>query len=172
MYQFCRIGVTLTMLLNSNVYASQLETLFQSGAQQKLFTNEKKVNFYMFASLGLSDQILRQMLDYTKIYNGIIVLRGVEDNSFKKMSEHIQRLTKEDEELAIIIDPTLFKKFNVEQVPTYVLAKQEKCPAGVSCQAHYDKIIGNITPKYALEKFVEKGELPSEAKALLGAKAK
>ena len=121
----------------------------------------------MFASLGLSDTILRQMFDYAKIYNGVIVLRGAEDNSFKKTAEHIGRLAKEGEEAAIIIDPTLFKQFQVERVPTYILAKQGKCPMGMSCKPNYDKIIGNITPKYALEKFVEKGELFLEAKALL-----
>ena len=110
------------------------------------------------------------MLDYAKIYNGVIVLKGIENNSFKQTAEHVQRLSKEGEEAAIIIDPTLFKQFEVERVPAYILAKQEKCPAGLSCKPSYDKITGNITPKYALEKFVEKGELFLEAKALLEAK--
>ena len=110
------------------------------------------------------------MLDYAKIYNGVIVLRGLKNNSFKQTAEHVQRLSKEGEEAAIIIDPTLFKQFEVERVPAYILAKQEKCPVGLSCKPSYDKITGNITPKYALEKFVEKGELFLEAKALLEAK--
>ena len=98
------------------------------------------------------------------------MLKGIENNSFKQTAEHIQRLSKEGEEAAIIIDPTLFKQFEVERVPAYILAKQEKCPAGLSCKPSYDKIIGNITPKYALEKFVEKGDLPLEAKLLLRGK--
>lgn len=139
----------------------------QKNVENKLFSKKESVDFYMFASLGLSDTILRQMFDYARFYNGVIVLRGAEDNSFKKTAEHIGRLAKEGEEAAIIIDPTLFKQFQVERVPTYILAKQGKCPMEMSCKPNYDKIIGNITPKYALEKFVEKGELFLEAKALL-----
>ncbi len=135
--------------------------------EKNIFSKKENVDFYIFASLGLSDTTLKQMVDYAKIYNGVIVLRGAEDNSFKKTTEHIGRLVKEGEEAAIIIDPILFKQFQVERVPTYVLTKQEKCPMGMSCKPIYDKIIGNITPKYALEKFVEKGDLFLEAKALL-----
>ncbi len=137
--------------------------------ENKLFLNDKTIDFYMFASFSLSDETLAQMLDYAKIYNGIIVLRGIKNNSFKQTSERIQHLTKEGEEAAIIIDPTLFKRYAVERVPSYVLVKQEKCPVGMSCNPSYDKIIGNITPKYALEKFAEKGDLSKEAKNLLGA---
>ena len=56
----------------------------QKNLENKLFSKKENVDFYMFASLGLSDTILRQMFDYAKIYNGAIVLRGAEDNSFKK----------------------------------------------------------------------------------------
>lgn len=138
--------------------------------EKNIFSKEENVDFYMFASFGLSDSLLRQMLDYAKIYNGVIVLKGIENNSFKQTAEHIQRLSKEGEEAAIIIDPTLFKQFEVERVPAYILAKQEKCPVGISCKPSYDKITGNITPKYALEKFAEKGDLSLEAKLLLGSK--
>lgn len=138
--------------------------------EKNIFSKEENVDFYMFASFGLSDSLLRQMLDYAKIYNGVIVLKGIENNSFKQTAEHIQRLSKEGEEAAIIIDPTLFKQFEVERVPAYILAKQEKCPVGISCKPSYDKITGNITPKYALEKFAEKGDLSLEAKLLLRSK--
>ncbi len=138
--------------------------------EKNIFSKEENVDFYMFASFGLSDSLLRQMLDYAKIYNGVIVLRGLKNNSFKQTAEHVQRLSKEGEEAAIIIDPTLFKQFEVERVPAYILAKQEKCPVGLSCKPSYDKITGNITPKYALEKVAEKGELSLEAKVLLEAR--
>ncbi len=134
----------------------------------RMFTRGEEVNFYMFASFSLSDTHLRQMMDYAKTYNGVIVFRGIENNSFKKTAEHIQSLAKEGEEASIIIDPTLFKEFQITQVPSYVLAKRGQCPVGVSCKANYDKIIGNVTPKYALEEFAEQGELSQEAQVLLG----
>ena len=138
--------------------------------KKNIFSQEERVDFYMFASLGLSDLTLRQMFEYAKLYNGTIVLRGIENNSFRQTSEHIQRLIKEKEEVAIIIDPTLFNRFGVVTVPGYILAKEEKCPAGISCKPRYDKITGNITPRYALEKFAEKGDLFVEAQNLLKVK--
>ena len=162
-----KIILTMAVILQMNfVEATSLESGFEN-TKNKLFVHKESVDFYMFASLGLSDVLLRQMLDYAKNYNGVIVLRGIENNSFRQTADHIQRLAREGEEAAIIIDPTLFKRFQVEQVPSYVLTKEEKCPVGVSCKPSFDKITGNITPKYALEKFVEKGDLFKEAKKLL-----
>lgn len=160
--------IVFTQVFTSFVKASEFENIFEETAKQK-FTQGEEVNFYMFASFSLSDTHLRQMMDYAKAYNGVIVFRGIESNSFQKTGEHIQVLAKEGEEASIIIDPTLFKEFQVVQVPSYVLAKREECPVGVTCRAYYDKITGSITPKYALEKFVEKGDLSKEAQDLLEA---
>lgn len=138
-----------------------------STINQNFFQKNEEINFYMFASFGLSDNILRQMIDYAKTYNGTIVLRGLENNSFKSTAEHIQKLVNEDEEAAIIIDPILFTKFEIKQVPAYVIVKQEACATQMSCSNSYDKISGNITPKFALEKFIEKGELSNKAAKIL-----
>ena len=141
----------------------------QRANLNKMFKQEEEVNFYIFASFTLSDTHLRQMMDYAKMYNGVIVFSGIENNSFQKTGEHIQGLARDGDEASIIIDPTLFKEFQIDQVPTYVLARREKCPVGMTCGASYDKIIGSITPKYALEKFAKQGDLTREAQDLLEA---
>lgn len=163
----------LCLLGSREIYANELkhngiEALLDNNVTQKIFVAEENVHFYMFASLGLSDNLLKQMFEYARLYKGTIVLRGIEDNSFIKTSDHIQRVAKEGEAAAIIIDPTLFKEFQITKVPSYVLTKSQKCPVGVSCKKNYDRIIGNITPKYALEKFSEKGDLFNEARIILG----
>lgn len=140
----------------------------QKSDFNKMFNQDETVNFYMFASFSLSDTHLRQMMDYAKMYNGVIVFRGIENNSFQKMGKHIQSLARDGDEASIIIDPTLFKEFQIVQVPSYVLSRRGKCPVGTSCKVEYDKIIGNMTPKYALERFIEKGELSQVAQGLLG----
>ena len=158
--------LVLMQISTSFAKANGLENIFEETAK-KNFTQEEEVNFYMFASFSLSDTHLRQMMDYAKAYNGVIVFRGIENNSFKKTGEHIQALARDGDEASIIIDPTLFKEFQIVQVPSYVLAKNGKCPVGISCRADYDKIIGSVTPKYALEKFAEQGDLSKEAQDLL-----
>lgn len=162
----CNLGIKVEAFSSDNVeFLSDKKTYFN-----KIFNQDVTVDFYMFASFSLSDTHLRQMMDYAKIYNGVIVFRGMENNSFTETAEHIQKLSKEGDEASIIIDPTLFKEFEIVQIPSYVLAKRDRCPVGINCKAEYDKIIGNITPKYALERFVEKGDLSQEAQSLLGVK--
>lgn len=169
----CALCLIILLLSNARTYASNLDNdeitrLIDNKVNKQLFIKKEEVNFYMFASLSLSDNILKQMLEYAELYNGVVVLRGIEDNSFVKTTNHILRIAREESKAAIIIDPTLFKKYKVVQVPAYVLAKIENCPAGMSCHPYFDKISGNITPKFALEKILEKGDLKNEAQTLLG----
>lgn len=136
-------------------------------SKTKPFLSKEEINFYIFASFSLNDNVLKQMIDYAKTYDTQIVFRGLENNSFKLTAEHIQKIVKEDDEASIIIDPTLFTKFEIKQVPSFILAKEEACADQMSCSSMYDKISGNVTPKFALEKFAEKGELSDEAMKIL-----
>lgn len=164
------LGALVLSMLLCCCLASKADASFNNNRQtdfNNMFKKGEEVNFYMFASFSLSDDHLRQMMDYAKTYNGVMIFRGIEDNSFKKTGEHIQALAREGDEASIIIDPTLFKEFQVVQVPSYVLARREECPVGITCRAYYDKITGSITPKYALEKFAAQGDLSREAQELL-----
>lgn len=147
------------------VFANSIETF--DSINQSFVQKREEANFYIFASFSLSDNVLREMIDYAKVYNGIIVFRGLENNSFKVTSEHIQKIAKEDAEAAIIIDPTLFTKFEIKQVPSFIIAKEELCAAQMNCSNSYDKLTGNVTPRFALEKFAEKGELSTYAARIL-----
>jgi type-F conjugative transfer system pilin assembly protein TrbC len=55
---------------------------------------------------------------------------------------------------ALQIDPRLFTKYEISAVPSFVLACDEK----------YDKIAGNISIKFALQKISDLGDLSEEAK--------
>ena len=54
------------------------------------------------------------------------------------------------------LDPDLYQKYHIEEVPAFVLDDGEK----------FDKVVGNITIKQALDLFAEKGEASSLAKKL------
>ena len=165
-----KIMLLIAVIAQTQTQAVEVDSLVykKTSIEKNIFLKEENVHFYLFASLGLSDNLLKQMFEYARLYKGTIVLRGIKDNCFIKTSDHIQRVAQEGEAAAIIIDPTLFKEFQITKVPSYVLTKSQKCPVGVSCKKKYDKIIGNITPKYALEKFSEKGDLFNEARIMLG----
>jgi type-F conjugative transfer system pilin assembly protein TrbC len=128
-------------------------------------TDNQQSNFYIFVTFSITKENLKSLLSEAKKYDGILVLRGLKDNSFTETAKLIESL--EEQEGAIIIDPTLYKKFNITTAPTYILVKEQKCPANTSCASVYDKLTGNVKPKYALQAFAEKGELASDAQIIL-----
>lgn len=132
--------------------------------------NNYNHNFYIFVSFALGDEMLKQLLHLAQKYDGKLVMRGFKDNNFKVTAKAIENLVKDDNASGILIDPTLFKTFAITAVPSYVLAGKHNCMPNTSCKVEYDKITGNVSPKFALEKFAESGDLQQEATALLSGK--
>ncbi len=124
---------------------------------------------YIFISLSLHKNTLRALLEEAKRVGGVLVLRGLKDGSWKKTIELMLPILKEYEE-GIILDPTLFKRFRVREVPTIVLADvSTNVSPEISSPGHidqtevaasnsFDKIAGNISIDYALRLFKEKGD--------------
>ena len=151
-----------------NQYQNNLTNMFDAKQVDENGEEKRQKNsFYIFVTLSMSEHNLKQLIIYARKYNATLVLRGLVDNSFVKTSKVIQKLGEESG--GMIIDPNLFKEFNIKTVPSYVLASNKACPPATTCVKTYDKLTGNVTPKYALEIFGEKGDLAAEAKLLLGA---
>lgn len=121
----------------------------------------------IFISFSMPETLIRNYIDEAKAYNGVLVLRGLVNNSLKqtvqkfKLIENIKENQKSN--ISIIIHPHLFDLYQVKQVPTIVLAQDNlKCVlkySECSDSYKYDKISGSITIKYALEQIEEKGSL-------------
>jgi type-F conjugative transfer system pilin assembly protein TrbC len=157
----------------SGAYATAEELLSEDtwpkyNVNEIFAKKELSTNLYIFATLSLKDNNFKELIEAAKLYKATIVLRGLKNNSFSDTSKHIQKIGGEGEEASIIIDPILFKEYSINQVPTYVLAKEKDCLPGTSCPNLFDKLAGNVSPKYALEKFADKGDLSTEAVSLLG----
>lgn len=114
----------------------------------------------VFISSSMHKENIKQLMNEACDRNITLVLRGLIDNSFKKTMQYIQQFYGEKGEVKanIIIDPTLYKEFNVTSVPSFVLIGQEN---------KHDKLIGNVTVQYALEILSKEGDLEAEAKKLL-----
>ena len=111
-----------------------------------------EAKLYIFISISMGKENINSLIESSN--NASFVLRGLKGNSFRKTSEFVKDL----KDASIIIDPELFKKYDVVAVPCYVLAKSD---------GNYDKLSGNVTPKYALDKFAKAGDLAQEAQWLL-----
>jgi type-F conjugative transfer system pilin assembly protein TrbC len=110
-----------------------------------IFTNPVFADsqLYIFISFSLEKEVLNSLFETSQEYNPVFVLRGLKDNSFKATSEYIQTLDLKSNP-AIIIDPNLFREYEVTSVPTYVFEE--------------NKLSGNVTAKFALDKLTQKSE--------------
>jgi type-F conjugative transfer system pilin assembly protein TrbC len=103
-------------------------------------------------------------------YGGVLVFKGLLNGSFKDIGQLVREIhgdMPEDQRAGSIIDDTAFERFGINNVPAFVLYKEEECYGESSCNITYDKIIGNIGVKASLFKFEEEGDLREDAAELL-----
>lgn len=118
--------------------------------------------FIAFASLSMPPAALRAMIDDVGRAGGVVVLRGLPQNSAKALTAALARVARPGEQLTSVgIDPRLFRAFGVETVPTYVVAGSDfdLCD-GFDCRTEvppHDRMSGNVTAAYALETFARGG---------------
>ncbi|NBT85995.1 MAG: type-F conjugative transfer system pilin assembly protein TrbC [Alphaproteobacteria bacterium] len=98
---------------------------------------------YIFVSFSMPKETLKTLALEAKKHNVVLVIRGLIENSFLKTATFLKELGE-----SVILDPLLFREYNVAVVPTFI----EKSQGG------HSKISGNITLAYALSKFKEGGQ--------------
>ena len=107
------------------------------GFKDQKRDGDRYPDLLIFVSFSMSDELLKTLANQAKEKDGKIVFRGLLNGSFKEMGQKLRELGVE-----ALIDPTLFQKHNVFQVPTFLLKD--------------DKLVGNVSLTYALKTF--KGE--------------
>ena len=141
---------------------------FAESLHKQLLTGQKSVpllkekptigtdQFYIFATLGLKKNHLKALIEDAKRFNGVVVIRGLKNNSFKETIDYLSSILKKEHE-GVQIDPTLFRKYNVTSVPAFVLATTDQ----------FDLLRGNVTARFALSKMQTHGKLSAAAKKRL-----
>jgi conjugal transfer pilus assembly protein TrbC len=108
-----------------------------------------------FASLSMPDAALRQMIADVSRAGGVVVFRGFPANSAKQFTAGLAKLLPQGSVRANVgIDPRLFRAFDVQAVPTYVLTTGgfDLCD-GFDCRTAvppHDRVAGNVTLDYVL----------------------
>ena len=148
------------------------EAKINNYLKDEIDTNfEKRDGLYIFVSTSMPRTLLEDYYKQACIHKATLVFNGLPDGSFMKLQELILDLHNSAEEIikkygfeaGSIIDDESFKKFEVRMVPTFVLVKEEDCLSSNGCKVTFDKLEGNVRLKIALEEFVSKGDLSTEA---------
>jgi type-F conjugative transfer system pilin assembly protein TrbC len=112
----------------------------QQDSKPMSMNQEDTGSLYIFISFSMPKETLKFLAVEAKKHKAVLVIRGLIENSFLKTAIFLKELGE-----GVVLDPLLFREYNVVVVPTFMKKHQ----------AGYKKISGNITLAYALEKFKE-----------------
>ena len=112
---------------------------------------ESESNVLIFVSFSMPQKSLKGWMREAEKIHAPVVIRGLVNNSFKATIQKMTELAS-DNHGGIQIDPTLFKTFNIKQVPAVVVTNSGNCLPNQSCPNKYDVVYGDVHLDYALEK--------------------
>jgi len=147
--------LSMLISLESNALCPKESTHPQTCPIQKLSSSEEKApTVLVFASFSMPQATLKQLAADLKKVDGVLVIRGLINNSFKETAITLQKLGT-----SVLLDPTLFEKYNITSVPTFIIFKGEL----KDDHPPYDHLTGNVSLRFVLEKVAQEGEIKSAA---------
>jgi len=142
----------------------------QAFSTDGLSTNNT-LRVFVFASMGR--ELLKNYVAQARHYGVTIVFNGLPDGSWRKLSDLIYEITG-DKAASIQLDDMAFTEYSIKSVPAFVLSREESVfneididDADANSQNRFDKVVGNIGIRRALEEIAAKGDLAYEASILL-----
>lgn len=109
---------------------------------------EKSSPLYVFMSFSLQDSLWVGISKELEKIGGSFILRGLPQNSFKELAGRIIEMQEKGVSVPIQIHPKLFQEYEIDLVPSIVVVDGNK----------FDKMSGNSTLEFALEKMARQGE--------------
>jgi conjugal transfer pilus assembly protein TrbC len=115
----------------------------------------------IFVSFSMPEDTLRSLLLEAAVTGSPVLLRGLAENSMQRTAARLGELVGIENHgetntgkttPSVAIDPTLFERFGVDKVPTFVLplsAAAPCTPEGCPVPEHL-KIAGDVSLDYAL----------------------
>ncbi|ABP62902.1 type-F conjugative transfer system pilin assembly protein TrbC [Enterobacter sp. 638] len=150
-------GQTMSLPAEQQALISRLQgDLARQQAERE--SGEKRTFPAMyFVSLGLPREGLLPMLKEANRYGVPATLRGLVNNDLRQTASAMFELAKEDKNIGVQIDPTLYTEYHITTIPALV----------VTCPGRFDVIRGSLPLKQALEKVAESGDCAATAKQIL-----
>lgn len=129
--------------------------------------------FIAFASMAMPVGSLRALIRDVGNAGGVVVFRGLPHNSAKAFMTSMAKLVDKGQKTSGIgIDPRLFRAFSITAVPTYIVTTSDIALCdGFHCTTPlppHDRLAGNVTTAYALERFAGGGGPGAAASKLFG----
>lgn len=131
----------------------------QQQSQQNMQASQRRSQpdaLYLL-SFSVPEEGLKLMIPEAAGFGIPSVINGLIDNDFRKTAAAVFRMTKENDNSGVQIDPDAFARFGIRQVPALV----------VRCGEQYDVVYGNLRIGSALEAVAREGDCAGTAHRLL-----
>lgn len=102
----------------------------------------------VFVSFSMPDTLLEETLKESSRLHIPAYLNGLYHDSMKETALKVMELSKRVANLNLAIDPTLFERFGIQQVPALVVEDEQNC----------DVIYGHLTLQEGLSRIAGHGD--------------
>lgn len=146
------------------VIAKRYQAITAAGQEPQLF---------IAVSFSMPPETLLRLSQQAAKVGAHLVLRGVINNSLPKTAEATAAFIKRVPGLQFDIDPTVFRRFGIRQVPAFVIKRDNQelksCSAECDASDYFVSVAGDVSLDYALEHFSRHAAAPfnSHAERLL-----
>ena len=118
--------------------------------------------FIAFASLSMPEASLKALVQDMARAGGVTVLRGFPEGNADAFKRRLSSIWSDGSETgALGIDPRLFRAFDIEAAPSFVMLGGDFSPCdGFDCTSNlppHDRLAGTVSVAYALETFAVGG---------------
>ncbi len=144
----------------SSKNAIDIDKLTASHAEQAI--EENRMTPLVLVSLSMPEQTLKGLTIEAARLGGSIAFRGAKEDSVMKMRNEFARIGIEGQ-----IDPSFFRRFNVDEVPTFIMPLEpiKLCDSDNCPMSRHVKVSGLVSLETALE-FISRNSQEADAKAI------
>ena len=155
----------LNAFLNAEQYKEQAKTEGQQAIKKvtpKDNPDAAPPSIIVFASLGMPETSLKQLLLQAEQLHVPIVIRGIFGNDFNTTIAKVKKLVQPQQGQSplggVSINPIWFKQFDIKHVPAFVVMKPNTCTDKPPCDPNnYDVVYGNVSLFDALDTVAREG---------------
>lgn len=124
-------------------------------AQRHITAARSEGSIYILISLSMPLPTIGKLAEQARKAGAPLVLRGVAEESLQRTLERTADIVRQHPGAEIQIDPTLFRRFKVTEVPAFILSVKTfdtgACTTHCDLEDSYSLVTGDVSVEYALE---------------------
>jgi conjugal transfer pilus assembly protein TrbC len=161
------LAKSITDRMHNSQIQSSIQTDNISDAQKQILemiNGEPKL--FIAVSFSMPEKLILDYLQQAKEFNAWVVVQGFKDNVMPVTLETLAKWDKKADISRLLIDPNIFKQYQITSVPSMILTTDTYPCDNQKCIANsFDKVIGSVRLQHALKIMAERGDLHEIAKA-------